>query len=43
MEGIETTKIKNKIYITSGEFAGNVCDTVNSTDYEIIYQGDDGK
>jgi len=43
MEGIEPSKIKNKIYITSGEFAGNVCDTVNSADYEIIYQGDDGK
>jgi hypothetical protein len=39
----EPEQIKNKLYITSGEYAGNVCDTVKSADYQIIYQGDDGK
>jgi len=43
MEGIEPEQIKNKLYITSGELKGNVCDTVKSADYQIIYQGDDGK
>ena len=33
---------KNKIYITSGELTGNVVTTVISSDYEIIYQDDDG-
>jgi hypothetical protein len=43
MAGIEPIQIKNKLYITSGELKGNVCDTVRSADYQIIYQGDDGK
>jgi hypothetical protein len=42
LEGIEPTLIKNKIYVTSGELEGNVVGTVISSDYEIIYQDDDG-
>jgi len=42
LEGIEATLIKNKIYVTSGELEGNVVGTVISSDYEIIYQDDDG-
>jgi hypothetical protein len=42
LEGIEPTLVKNKIYVTSGELAGNVVGTVISSDYEIIYQDDDG-
>lgn len=42
LEGISPTLIKNKIYVTSGELAGNVVGTVISSDYEIIYQDDDG-
>jgi hypothetical protein len=42
LEGITPTMYKNKIYVTSGDLAGNVVDTVISSDYEIIYQGDDG-
>ena len=42
LEGINPTLLKNKIYVTSGELAGKVVDTVISSDYEIIYQGDDG-
>jgi hypothetical protein len=42
LEGIDATLIKNKIYVTSGELSGNVVGTVISSDYEIIYQDDDG-
>ena len=42
LQGIEPTLIKNKIYVTSGELTGNVVGTVISSDYEIIYQDDDG-
>jgi hypothetical protein len=42
MEGIEPQVMKNKLYITSGELTGNVVTTVSSSDYEIIYQDDDG-
>ena len=42
LEGIEPTLVKNKIYVTSGELKGNVVGTVISSDYEIIYQDDDG-
>lgn len=42
LQGVEPTLVKNKIYVTSGELAGNVVGTVISSDYEIIYQNDDG-
>ena len=42
MEGVEPQLMKNKLYITSGELKGNVVTTVISSDYEIIYQNDDG-
>jgi hypothetical protein len=42
LQGIDPSLIKNKIYVTSGELAGNVVGTVISSDYEIIYQNDDG-
>ncbi len=42
LQGIEPTLVKNKIYVTSGELTGNVVGTVISSDYEIIYQDDDG-
>ena len=42
LEGIPHSLLKNKIYITSGELTGNVVTTVISSDYEIIYQNDDG-
>lgn len=42
LQGIDPTLIKNKIYVTSGELSGNVVGTVISSDYEIIYQDDDG-
>jgi hypothetical protein len=42
LQGVEPSLIKNKLYITSGELSGNVVGTVISSDYEIIYQNDDG-
>lgn len=42
LEGIAPTLLKNKVYVTSGELTGKVVNTVISSDYEIIYQGDDG-
>lgn len=41
-EGIEPTLVKNKLYVTSGEFAGKVCQVVNAADYQVIFQGEDG-
>jgi hypothetical protein len=43
LEGITPTVIKDKLYITSGELAGNVCEVLKATDYQIIYQGEDGR
>lgn len=42
LEGVAPTLVKDKIYVTSGELSGNVVGTVISSDYEIIYQDDDG-
>lgn len=42
LDGIPPSLIKNKIYVTSGDLTGKVVNTVISSDYEIIYQGDDG-
>ena len=41
-EGIEPTLVKNKLYITSGEYEGKVVEVLNASDYQVIYQGDDG-
>jgi hypothetical protein len=43
LEGVFPTEIKNMLYITSGEFKGKVVYTLKASDYEIIYQGDDGR
>ncbi|MGI9214104.1 MAG: hypothetical protein ACR2HS_00055, partial [Gammaproteobacteria bacterium] len=43
LDGIEPTEIKNKLYITSGEYKGLVCGTVKAADYQIIFQGEDGR
>lgn len=43
LEGIEPTEIKNKLYITSGELKGLVCGTLKGSDYQIIFQGEDGR
>jgi hypothetical protein len=42
LEGIEPEVMNNKLYITSGELKGRAVNTVISSDYEIIYQNEDG-
>ena len=41
-EGIEPKLLKNKLYATSGEYANKVVDVLNASDYEVVFQGDDG-
>ncbi len=43
LTGIEPKKLDNVLYITSGEFNGKVVHTLKACDYEIIFQGDDGR
>lgn len=43
LTAIEPTIINNVLYITTGELAGKVCHVLKSSDYTIIYQGQDGK
>jgi hypothetical protein len=43
LHGIEPTKIKDTLYVTSGELKGQVCHTLKAADYEIIFQDLDGR
>lgn len=43
VSGIEPELIKNTLYITTGDLKGMVCHTLQAADYEIVFQGDDGK
>ena len=43
MLGIEPTIVKDVLYITTGEFKDNVVHVLKAADYEIIYQGKDGR
>jgi hypothetical protein len=43
MEGIEPEIIKNTLYVTSGEYKGLVVRTLVACDYEVIFQGDEGR
>lgn len=43
LEGIEPTLIPNTLYITSGELKGKVCRVLKASDYEVIFQGDNGR
>jgi hypothetical protein len=43
IQGIQPTLIKNKLYITDGEYSGNVMAVLKSSDYEVIFQDQDGK
>jgi hypothetical protein len=40
--GIENEQVKNVLYITSGEYEGQVVHTLKACDYEIIFMGKDG-
>lgn len=41
--GIEPEKIKDVLYITSGEYKGKVVKTLKACDYEIVFMGSQGK
>lgn len=43
LHGIEPTRIKRKLYITSGELKGKVCLVLHAADYEMVFQGLDGR
>lgn len=43
IQGIQPTLIKNKLYITDGEYAGNVMAVLKASDYEVIFQDKDGR
>lgn len=43
LHGIEPTKIKNVLYVTSGELKGKVVHTVSAADFEVIFQGINGQ
>lgn len=42
IEGVEPKKIKNVLYITSGELEGKVVRTLHACDYELIFMGESG-
>lgn len=41
--GVEPEQLKDTLYVTSGELQGNVVRTVKGADYQIIFQGDNGR
>ncbi len=41
--GIDPKVVPNVLFITTGEYAGMAVNQLLSTDYEVIYQGDDGR
>jgi hypothetical protein len=43
ISGIEPTKMKNFLYVTSGPLEGHVVKTLNACDYEIVFQDRDGR
>lgn len=43
IKGIQPTLIKNKVYVSQGEYAGNVVNTLRASDYELIFQDVNGK
>jgi hypothetical protein len=41
--GIEPKQLKDMLYVTGGELKGKVVKTLVACDYQIIFQGDDGR
>jgi|ERR1039457_460252 hypothetical protein len=41
--GIKPLQIKDVLYLTSGEFEGYVMNTLKASDYEIIFQTEEGR
>jgi len=43
LQNIDPTQFKNVLYITSGELKDKVVHTLRACDYELIFQGSDGR
>ena len=43
IEGIEPELIKDVLYVTTGEYRGKIVHTLKACDYEIIFQGTNGR
>jgi len=43
LEGIEPTPIKNCLWVTTGEYAGNACMTLQASNYRMIFQDRNGR
>lgn len=43
LKGIPHKKIKDSLYVKSGNYKGNVVRTLKSCDYEMVFRGEDGK
>lgn len=43
LTGIEPTKIKDTLYVTTGKLKGKVVGTLTAADYEIVYQDKTGR
>lgn len=43
LKGIKPTQLKQILYITTGELKGNICHVLKASDYEIIFQGQNGR
>lgn len=43
LDGIEPSVIKDVLYVTSGSLKGNIVKTLKACDYEIVFQGGDGR
>ena len=43
IEGVEPSEIKNVLWVTTGEYKGNVCITLKACDYQLIFQDVNGR
>lgn len=43
LEGVDHELVKDVLYITTGELAGNVCGVLKASDYEVVFQGINGR
>lgn len=43
LQGIEPTLLKNVLYVTTGDYKGNVCYTLRACDYQIVFQDRNGR
>jgi hypothetical protein len=43
LEGIEPAPIKNCLWVTTGEYAGNACMTLQASNYKMIFQDRNGR